>query len=169
MMTTTSDKQARISADIILLILLALIIGPPLAAIRMPISASAEALPLPTAHPPTILIITATPSLPTPRPTEAPIAVAVPIAPPTVMPVVQADPQTAVLITAVKTWVSPDSYTLPGSALVYYVDSNGNVVDTRLPGSEQWIPNAPAEAPTAEAPAPVAPPSNYRPRAGWHK
>jgi hypothetical protein len=100
MMTTTSDRQARISADIILLILLALIIGPPLAAIRIPTSASAEMLPLATARPPLIVVITATPALPTPRPTEAlaPVvnaepATAIPTDPPA--PVVQIDPPTA--------------------------------------------------------------------------
>lgn len=173
-----SDRQARISADIILLILLALVFGPALAAIRMPTSASAEVLPLATARPPLIVVITATPSLPTPRPTEAPIAVAAPADPPTAMPVVQSDPgsddqvaatPTFAQVSSGKTWITPDSYTLPGSELVYYVDSNGVVVDTRLPGSEQWRASAPIEAPTTEAPAPIAPPSNYRPRDGWHK
>jgi len=55
-----------------------------------------------------------------------------------------------------KNWISPDSYALPGSKLVYYVDSNGQVVDVRLPGSEDWLKDAPAEEPTA---APVAPPA----------
>lgn len=77
-MTQTTDRQARISADIILLILLALAFGPALSVIRLPTRAAAEVRP--TVAP--AIIIVATPALPTIAPTTLPTDAPAVIAPP---------------------------------------------------------------------------------------
>ena len=140
---TPTDRQARISADIILLILLAFAFGPALSAIRLPTHAAAEVRP--TVAP--AIIIVATPALPTPRPTEVQ-AVAVQAAPPTPVVIVQ----------YVEVTPLPDH---AGMETVNGVNFGATVNDQPLPDSQKVFID-PAGQPTAA-------PSNYCPRCGWHK
>lgn len=173
-----ADETARRSAIIVAVVAVILIAASLLPRPKEQ-GATAQAAPAPLHPSPVIVVVTATPGLPTMGRAPGAQLAAATAAPPTATASPEPTPEGAPIVaggqidapppTEAKIWISPDSYMLPGSQIVYTVDSSGQVVDQRLPGSEAWMRNAPTEAPTAAAPPAPRGTSNYCPRCGWHK
>lgn len=121
---------------------------------------SGTAAPVAAAQEPIILVATPTPALPTLAPVgaagaptlaaqPAPVAEAANVQP---AGAAQSTTESAVPQTEPEKTFYPDgSYTIAGSQIRYYTDSNGNVVEARLPGVDDWVEPAANESSTFSA------------------